>query len=169
MHQVYAHPDERDQLVQRALRDGAFNHFETQVLTREGRLKWVSASVLLIRDEDGAPLHFTGSVLDIDERHEMQLALLRSESKYRTLVEHSQVGVFIMQGDQYTYANHAFAAMLGRERRGPGGRELQADHGARFAAGVRAARPRPRWPGCRWRRTSSRACCTGTAAGCTCG
>ena len=118
MAQVYANPEERRQLVERALRDGAFNHFETQVLTRDGRLKWVSASVLLIHDEHGEPLHFTGSVLDIDERHAMQLALLRSESKYRTLVEHSQVGVFIMQGDQYTYANHAFAAMLGREDAG---------------------------------------------------
>ena len=121
MSQVYADPDERAKLVAAALREGAFNHFETQVLTRDGRLKWVSASVLLIRDGDGRPMHFTGSVLDIDERHEMQLALLRSESKYRTLVEHSQVGGFIMQGDQYTYANHAFAAMLGREDKGLAG------------------------------------------------
>ena len=118
MSQVYADPDERLHLVARALRDGAFNHLETQVITREGRLKWVSASVLLIRDESGQPLHFTGSVLDIDQRHEMQQALLRSESKYRTLVEHSQVGVFIMQGDEYTYANQAFTAMLGREDTG---------------------------------------------------
>jgi len=118
MHQVYAHPEERAHLVELALRDGAFNHYETQVHSRDGRLKWVSASVRLIRDETGKPLHFTGSVLDIDQRHEMQQALLRSESKYRTLVEHSQVGVFIMQGDQYTYANQAFAAMLGREETG---------------------------------------------------
>ena len=121
MDQVYANPEERAQLVELALRDGAFNHFETRVNTRDGRLKWVSASVLLIRDEGGAPLHFTGSVLDIDQRHEMQQALLRSESKYRTLVEHSQVGVFIMQGDNYTYANQAFAAMLGREESGLAG------------------------------------------------
>ncbi len=113
MSQVYAHPEERAQLVEKALRDGAFNHYETQVKTRSGQLKWVSASVLVIRDGNGAPMNFTGSLLDIHERHEMQLALLRSESKYRTLVEHSQVGVFIMRGDQYTYANHAFAAMLG--------------------------------------------------------
>jgi diguanylate cyclase (GGDEF)-like protein/PAS domain S-box-containing protein len=118
MHQVYANPGEREQLVEQALADDAFNHYETRVLTRDGRLKWVSASVLLIRDDEGTPLHFTGSVLDIDKSHEMQLALLRSESKYRTLVEHSQVGVFIMQGDQYTYANHAFAAMLGRGEAG---------------------------------------------------
>jgi diguanylate cyclase (GGDEF)-like protein/PAS domain S-box-containing protein len=118
MREVYADPDDRDTLVQIALRDGVCNHFETRVKTRHGRLKWVSASVLLIRDEHGVPIHFTGSVLDIDQRHEMQLALLRSESKYRTLVEHSQVGVFIMRGDRYTYANQALAAMLGREEEG---------------------------------------------------
>ena len=113
MLEVYADPGERKALVERALRDGAFNHHETRIRTRDGRLKWVSVSVLLVRDGQGQPVHFTGSVLDIDQHHEMQLALLRSESKYRTLVEHSQVGVFIMLGDRYTYANHAFARILG--------------------------------------------------------
>ncbi len=113
MLQVYADPAERAELVSRALREGAFSHYETRVRIRDGRLKWVSASVMLIRDADGQPAHFTGSVLDIDERHEIQLALQHSEGKYRTLVEHSQVGVFIMRGDRYTYANQAFTRMLG--------------------------------------------------------
>lgn len=124
--QVYADPGERDQLVQRALRDGSFSHHETQVRTRDGQLKWVSASVLLVHDADGRPAHFTGSVLDIDQRHHMQLALLRSESKYRTLVEHSQVGVFIMLGDQYTYANQAFSRMLGLDEDALPGRDFRA-------------------------------------------
>lgn len=113
MLEVYVDPAERALLVERALRDGSFNQYETRVRTREGRAKWVSASVRVVRDEEGRPLHFTGSVLDIDASHETRQALLRSESKYRTLVEHSQVGVFIMAGDRYTYANQAFAAMLG--------------------------------------------------------
>ncbi|WP_265468607.1 putative bifunctional diguanylate cyclase/phosphodiesterase [Arenimonas daejeonensis] len=113
MLQVYADPEERRHLVERALRDGSFSHYETRVRTRDGELKWVSASALLIRDEAGQPAHFTGSVLDIDQRHRMQVALQHSESRYRTLVEHSQVGVFIMRGDVYTYANHAFANLLG--------------------------------------------------------
>jgi diguanylate cyclase (GGDEF)-like protein/PAS domain S-box-containing protein len=113
MMDVYAEPEERRLLVERTLREGSFSHYETRVRTRSGRLKWVSASVLLIRDEQGQPAHFTGSVLDIDERHEMQLALQHSENKYRALVEHSQVGVFVMRGDRYTYANQAFARLLG--------------------------------------------------------
>ncbi len=114
MTSVYADPAERQGLVDRALRDGFFSHHETRVRCRDGRLKWVSASATLIRDAAGQPLHFSGSVLDIDARHAIQEALARSEDKYRTLVEHSQVGVYVMRGDRYTYANQAFARMLGR-------------------------------------------------------
>ena len=113
MSAIYVNPAEREGLVQRALRDGSFSHYETRVNTRGGGRKWVSASVLLIRDDAGYPVHFTGSVLDIDQHHAMQQALQRSESKYRTLVEHSQVGVFIMRDDVYTYANQALSNMLG--------------------------------------------------------
>ncbi len=144
--EVYADPGEREHLVQRALRDGFFSHHETQVRTRDGQLKWVSASVLLIRDEAGRPAHFTGSVLDIDQRHDMQLALLRSESKYRTLVEHSQVGVFIMLGDQYTYANQAFSRMLGYGEEDLPGRDFR-DIMAPEAIGLSEQRDRLRQAG----------------------
>ena len=110
---IYDDPCERQQLVAQALRDGAFDDVEIRVRCRDGRRKWVSASVKVVRDERGEPLHFTGSVLDVDERHQTRLALARSEGKYRTLVEHSQVGVFIMDGERYTYVNGAFAQMLG--------------------------------------------------------
>jgi diguanylate cyclase (GGDEF)-like protein/PAS domain S-box-containing protein len=113
--EIHAEPSEHQALVQRASREGGFNHYETRARTRDGRQKWVSASLLMVRDESGKPLHFEGSVVDIDQRQEMQLALLQSENKYRTLVEHSQVGVFIMLGDRYVYVNQAFAGMLGYE------------------------------------------------------
>jgi diguanylate cyclase (GGDEF)-like protein/PAS domain S-box-containing protein len=113
MREVYAEPDQRQQMVDRAVRDGSFNEVETQIITRSGELKWVSASVRLIRDENGEPLHFAGSALDIDRQHRMQQALLRSENKYRILVEHSQVGVFISYKARYLYVNRYFADMLG--------------------------------------------------------
>jgi PAS domain-containing protein len=113
MREVYAEPDQRQQMVDRAVRDGSFNEVETQIVTRSGELKWVSASVRLIRDEKGEPLHFAGSALDIDRQHRMQQALVRSENKYRILVEHSQVGVFISYQARYLYVNRYFADMLG--------------------------------------------------------
>ena len=50
---------------------------------------------------------------DITRRKELVEALRRSEEKYRILVEHSQSGVFIIQGRLICYVNSAFARILG--------------------------------------------------------
>jgi PAS domain S-box-containing protein len=94
MYDVYADPSEREVLVEKAKRDGAFSHHETRVFDASGGIRWVSISVRLTRDENNAPAHFTGSALDVQERRRMQQALISSENKYRTLVEQSHVGVF---------------------------------------------------------------------------
>ncbi|KAA2285991.1 PAS domain S-box protein [Arenimonas fontis] len=123
---LYADPAERPRLVERALREGGFSNHETRARMHDGREKWVSASVRLIRDEAGQPLHFTGSILDVDERHAIQQALQRSETRYRTLVEHSQVGVYVMRGERYTYVNQAFARMIGRSEHEIEGQDFRA-------------------------------------------
>ncbi|MEO6104482.1 MAG: PAS domain S-box protein, partial [Pseudoxanthomonas sp.] len=110
---VYAEPGERQLLVERAFRDGAFEHYETRVHDASGGVRWVSTNVRLTRDENNEPAHFTGSALDVQDRREMQQALVRSENKYRTLVEQSHVGVFIMDRVDVVYVNRALADMLG--------------------------------------------------------
>jgi PAS domain S-box-containing protein len=50
---------------------------------------------------------------DISRRKELVAALRRSEEKYRILVEHSQSGVYIIQGQLIRYVNSAFARILG--------------------------------------------------------
>ena len=130
---VYADPSERQQLVERALRDGAFSHHETRVRDALGNVRWVSTNVRLTRDANDAPAHFTGSALDVQDRREMQQALVSSENKYRTLVEQSHVGVFIMDGGRIVYANRALAEMLGctaEEIEGVGYRDLLAAESA---------------------------------------
>jgi diguanylate cyclase (GGDEF)-like protein/PAS domain S-box-containing protein len=113
MLEVYADPSERQALVERAMREGAFAHQEMRVHDASGNVRWVSTSVRLTRDEHNAPAHFTGSALDVQERRQMQQALVSSENKYRTLVEQSHVGVFIMDEQKLVYANRALADMLG--------------------------------------------------------
>ena len=111
--QIYADPALRNMLVERASRDGSFSGVEVQVRTRGGELRWVSASVRTDYDDNGRALSFTGSVLDIDEPQRMRQALQRSESRYRTLVEHSSVGVYLSSRSRLDYVNRALAAMLG--------------------------------------------------------
>ena len=122
---VYADPSERKLLVERALRDGAFNHHETQVRDAQGNVRWVSTNVRLTRDANDAPAHFTGSALDVQDRREMQQALVSSENKYRTLVEQSHVGVFILDDDRLTYVNRALSQMLGFEPADLAGKHYQ--------------------------------------------
>jgi diguanylate cyclase (GGDEF)-like protein/PAS domain S-box-containing protein len=110
---VYVDPSERKLLVERALRDGAFSHHETRVHDANGNIRWVSTSVRVTRDENNEPAHFTGSAVDVQERRRMQQALISSENKYRTLVEQSHVGVFIMDQVKLVYVNRALASMLG--------------------------------------------------------
>ncbi|HMB57439.1 MAG TPA: PAS domain S-box protein [Arenimonas sp.] len=113
MGDVYAIPEQRQAMLERALRDGYFNGVEIQIRRRDNRRHWVSASVRVDRDAAGNPQSFTGSVLDVDSQHQMQQALLRSESKYRTLVELSNVGVFIIRDSFFVYVNRSLAQMLG--------------------------------------------------------
>ena len=138
---VYAEPAERQLLVDRALRDGAFSHYETRVHDATGGTRWVSTNVRLTRDENNAPAHFTGSAVDVEERRAMQQALVSSETKYRTLVEQSHVGVFIMDRVQVVYVNRALAGMLGLAETDVVGRpwiELLSPEAARDAAALHA-------------------------------
>ncbi len=112
---VYADPKERDYLVRLGKTEGGFSEHITQLLDRHGNRRWVSASVRLIRDEHGNPSSFAGSLVDVDERERMQQALASSESKYRTLVEHSQVGVFILKETTLVYCNQTLLTMTGYE------------------------------------------------------
>ncbi|MEO7252145.1 MAG: PAS domain S-box protein, partial [Arenimonas sp.] len=110
---VYADPSEREALVGQAMRDGTLSYHETQANDARGQRRWVSISVRVTRDENNEPAHFTGSALDVQVRREMQQALVSSENKYRTLVEQSHVGVFIMDEVKLVYVNRALAGMLG--------------------------------------------------------
>ncbi len=112
---VYSDPAERQVLVGRALAEGSFSHHETSVNDVNGNVRWVSTSVRLTRDENNQPAHFTGSAVDIQDRREMERALIGSENKYRTLVEQSHVGVFIMDQARLVYVNRALAEMLGAD------------------------------------------------------
>src|SRR5690606_2058892 len=93
MHEFYADPEERAQLVQRVLLEGGLDEHETWLRRRDHSRVWVSTSVRLLHGDDGGEPQLAGSVLDLTGRRSAEEALQRSELKYRTLVEHSQVGV----------------------------------------------------------------------------
>jgi len=54
-----------------------------------------------------------GTLIDVTERKKTEDALKESEAKFRTLVEHSIIGVAIIQDGRYAYVNPRHAQMLG--------------------------------------------------------
>lgn len=65
---------------------------------------------------DGS-IHWSGIVIDITERKRLEVKLLESETKYRTLVESAPVGIWILQdrgeGPRVVFANPAVTEMFG--------------------------------------------------------
>lgn len=56
---------------------------------------------------------FRGIIIDITEQKHAAELLTRSEEQYRTLVEHIQDGVFIIQEGKLQFVNPAFASIVG--------------------------------------------------------
>ncbi|MDD4971216.1 MAG: PAS domain S-box protein [Paludibacter sp.] len=62
---------------------------------------------------EGIPIGTRGMIVDISERKAMENALRESESKYKTLIENSQDGIFAIINDKILFANNTFCRMMG--------------------------------------------------------
>lgn len=109
----YVMPDRRAQLLQLLKKNERVTDAISEVRCADGSTTWVSENARLVRDEKGGPLYIHGSFIDVTAKRRFDAALRTSETKYRTLVEHIQDGVFLMANGQYQYVNDAFAEMLG--------------------------------------------------------
>jgi diguanylate cyclase (GGDEF)-like protein/PAS domain S-box-containing protein len=61
----------------------------------------------------GEDVYFSYFIRDITNRKETERTLFEAESKYRSLVEKSLVGVYIVQNEKFVYTNPRFNSMLG--------------------------------------------------------
>jgi PAS domain S-box-containing protein len=61
---------------------------ERRCLVADGGTKVVRINLSLIRDPEGAPLHFVGQIEDVTERRRMLEALTLSEARYKGLIAH---------------------------------------------------------------------------------
>lgn len=109
----YANPDSRNEVLAQLAASREPVTFEFDARRKDGSLVPAEVRAQAIRDSEGRILWTEGSAQDIGARRRAEVALKESEARYRTLVEHSQVGVYMMLEDHYTYVNQAFAAMFG--------------------------------------------------------
>ena len=103
---------ERMHYIQQALRTGEIQIYEQQ-LAIDGELHDEEVRIVASRDNEVLVM-----VRDITDRKRTELALRRSERKFRNIFENSQVGIFRIRAEDglLLEANQCLIAMLGYEK-----------------------------------------------------
>jgi PAS domain S-box-containing protein len=68
--QVYVDPADREQFARTLMNDGAIHGFEARNRRRDGSIIWISCNAHTVKDSNGTPLYYEGTVEDITERKE---------------------------------------------------------------------------------------------------
>jgi len=87
---------------------------EHRIYKKNGSIGWVVDHGLLFYADDDKPLRLIGTTTDITERKNSELALKKSEEKFRNIFESAGIGMaLITPGGEYFQVNHSFCEMLG--------------------------------------------------------
>ena len=110
---AWANPNARNELLRILKENGSVNDFETEIIRRNGSRIWILFSATIFPKQG----FLEGSIVDINERKQVEEALRESERKYRSTVENISDGFFILAGEDLivTYSNFAAEELLGRK------------------------------------------------------
>ncbi|MBA4389578.1 MAG: hypothetical protein C0399_01400 [Syntrophus sp. (in: bacteria)] len=92
---------------------GILQGFETQMHRKDKNRIWVSINAFLVPDKEGGILCYEGTVENITDRKRAEEALFESEEKYRSIIEESHVGVYIIQDGLFSFVNRRFCEIHG--------------------------------------------------------
>jgi PAS domain S-box-containing protein len=113
------YPDDKglvyDGLRELAEKEGGSNIIHNRNITKSGEVIFCEWYNSVLKDEEGKVTGILSLVKDVTDRRKMELDLIEAESKFRTLVEQSLVGVYILQGEKFVYVNPRFAEIFGYE------------------------------------------------------
>ncbi len=110
---IDAHVVELTRAMAKSLRETGYALWESAYITKDGRQIPIEVSNHLLSLEGEEMV--LAVVRDITDRKKAEQAVLESEAKYRTVVEHSLAGVYIYQDDRLRYANRRFCEIFGYE------------------------------------------------------
>ena len=88
-------------------------HYEHEVITSNGQVRWVDWYVYPITDEAGRLVEFQSVGRDVSGQKQTERALRESEQRFRDLADKSPVGIYLLEDGVAKYLNQPFADMHG--------------------------------------------------------
>jgi len=110
----FIHPEDRNWVVEqlRKKQSGSkdyLTNYQYRIINKSGEIKWLDNYSKTI-EYMGKPADLV-TVLDITDRKKAEQKLKESEEKFRTITEHSSIGIVIIQDDNIKYVNNAMLAI----------------------------------------------------------
>jgi PAS domain S-box-containing protein len=116
--QIYVNPARRAEFQRLIQEHGQVQNFVAENQRRDGSHFWVSTNARAICDEQGQILYYEGFSQNITARKEAEEALLRSEQRFRELLENIQlVAVLLDTTGRVAFCNNYLLDLVGHSRR----------------------------------------------------
>src|SRR5215216_3127181 len=114
------HPHDRRWVLAEDRRTGETGDpfaLEYRIFARNGGVVWLRDEAMLVRDEEGNPLHWQDFILDVTKRKMAEQKLRESEELYRNVVEQAAENIFLIDPyhGQILQANASLHHSLGYE------------------------------------------------------
>jgi PAS domain S-box-containing protein len=114
---VWIHPDDQERMLafwEDLFRGKAFYEEEYRLITKQGQMKWSSATWSPLYDESGRQVGVQGRERDISEKKKAEEARRQTEARYRLAFANASVGVAVHNAEgRFLEANPAYCRIMG--------------------------------------------------------
>ncbi|BAY31849.1 two-component hybrid sensor and regulator [Nostoc carneum NIES-2107] len=115
------HPEDRDRIGKewaewaQTYKPGEIFKNQGRHIWPDGRITWFDSYVLPETNSEGKIIGYIGTIVDITDRKEAEIALQESERRYATLAEAAPVGIYRFDAEgNCVYVNEIWSEMTGR-------------------------------------------------------
>lgn len=111
------HPDDRPRIDAALQREQAGENFseEYRFIRADGELRWLRSQAFPLKDEMGAVVRIVGTVEDITERKQVEIALQQSEARFQEIAQTINQVVYVISitTGHYLYISPAYENLWG--------------------------------------------------------
>ena len=104
---------EKKEFIHRLIAGETINSFETQRVTKDGRILDVWMTVTKLVDDAGKPVGIASTERDITGRKRVEDVLRESEQKYRNLVDNANEAILVVQEGTVKFVNRRAVEVAG--------------------------------------------------------